>query len=240
MATEIKALLFDVFGTVVDWRSGIARDSAAFFARHGISHIDPIEFADAWRGLYQPAMCRVRSGELPFTILDKLHRMNLDTLFQRYGVSGIPEDAADELNRAWHRLDPWPDSVAGLTLLKTGFIIGPHSNGNIALMVNMAKRAGLPWDVILGAEVARHYKPCPDSYLNCAAALGLPPAECMMVAAHNGDLIAAAEQGLRTAFVPRPTEHGPGQTTDLAADREFDYVAESFVALAQQLGCGKA
>ena len=150
---------------------------------------------------------------------------------------GIAEDEVDYLNRAWHRLDPWPDAVEGLTRLKQKFIIATQSNGNIALMVNMAKRAGLPWDVILGSEVVGHYKPCPDAYINCADALGLPPAACMMTAAHNNDLVAASQQGFRTAFVCRPTEHGPDQTTDLKAEHDFDFVAGSFTELADRLGC---
>ncbi len=235
--SEIRALTFDVFGTVVDWRTSIAREAEAFFGKHGIKGVDPIEFAHAWRSLYQPAMERVRSGEIPFTKLDVLHRWNLDELFRRYGIGGIDEAEADRFNRAWHRLDPWPDAVEGLTRLKGKFIIATQSNGNIALMVNMAKRAGLPWDVILGAEVVRHYKPCPDAYINCAEALGLPPEACMMTAAHNDDLLAASRQGFRTAFVPRPTEYGPAQTTNLTAEYDFDYVADSFIDLANQLGC---
>ena len=197
---EIKALTFDVFGTVVDWRTSVAREADAFFKKHGITGIDGIEFAMEWRKLYQPAMTRVRSGEMPFTKLDVLHRMNLDMLFERYRIGGISEEETDYLNRAWHRLDPWPDSVEGLTRLKKKFILATQSNGNIALMVNMAKNAGLPWDVILGSEVVRHYKPCPDAYINCADALGLPPESCMMTAAHNND---------RSA--PDRIRSGPGQ-----------------------------
>ena len=234
---SIKALTFDVFGTVVDWRSSIAREARVFFDAHDIRGVDPVEFADAWRALYQPAMTRVRSGEIPFTKLDVLHRWNLDALFRRYGIGGIDDAAADHLNCAWHRLDPWPDAVEGLIRLKRNFIVATQSNGNIALMVNMAKRAGLPWDVILGAEVVGHYKPCPDAYINCAAALGLPPEACMMTAAHNDDLVAASRQGFRTAFVARPTEYGPDQTKNLKAEHDFDYVAEDFIDLADQLGC---
>lgn len=238
MATpEIKALTFDVFGTVVDWRSSIAREAETFFADHGINGVDPVEFAVAWRALYNPSMQRVRSGEIPFTKLDVLHRMNLDELLRRYDIGGLAEDDIDHLNRAWHRLTPWPDTVEGLTRLKQRFIIATQSNGNIALMVNMAKNAGLPWDVILGSEVVRHYKPCPDAYINCADALGLPPESCMMTAAHNNDLVAASQQGFRTAFVLRPTEHGPDQATDTKAELDFDYVADSFTDLADQLGC---
>ena len=234
---EIKALTFDVFGTVVDWRTGIAREAEAFFKAHGVDGIDPIDFAMQWRALYQPAMQQVRSGKIPFTKLDILHRMNLDSLLDRHRIAGVTEDDVDHLNRAWHRLPPWPDAVEGLTRLKTKFILATQSNGNIALMVNMAKHAGLPWDVILGAEVVGHYKPCPDAYINCADALGLPPECCMMTAAHNDDLVAASQQGFRTAFVARPTEYGPGQDKNLKAEHDFDYVADSFVDLADLLGC---
>ncbi len=236
-APEIKALTFDVFGTVVDWRGSVAREAESFFAEHGIKGVDPVEFAVEWRKLYNPSMERVRSGEIPFTKLDVLHRMNLDELLRRYDIGGLAEDDIDHLNRAWHRLTPWPDSVEGLTRLKQRFIIATQSNGNIALMVNMAKNAGLPWDVILGSEVVRHYKPCPDAYINCADALGLPPESCMMTAAHNNDLVAASQQGFRTAFVLRPAEHGPDQATDTKAEHDFDYVADSFTDLADQLGC---
>jgi 2-haloacid dehalogenase len=238
-AHEIKALTFDVFGTVVDWRSSVAREADAFFKTHGITSVDGIEFAMEWRKLYQPQMEKVRSGEIPFTKLDILHRMSLDMLFERYGIGGISEAETDHLNRAWHRLDPWPDSVEGLTRLKKKFIIATQSNGNIALMVNMAKYAGLPWDAILGSEVVRHYKPCPDAYINCADALGLPPESCMMTAAHNNDLVAASRQGFRTAFVLRPVEYGPDQHKDTKAEHDFDYIADSFIELADQLDCPK-
>jgi 2-haloacid dehalogenase len=236
---DIKALTFDVFGTVVDWRTSIAREADAFFKKHGITNVDGIEFAMEWRKLYQPQMERVRSGEIPFTKLDVLHRIGLDSLFERYGIGGISEEETDYLNRAWHRLDPWPDSVEGLTRLKKKFIIATQSNGNIALMVNMAKHAGLPWDAILGSEVVRHYKPCPDAYINCADALGLPPESCMMTAAHNNDLVAASQQGFRTAFVLRPVEYGPNQHKDNRAEHDFDYIADSFIELADQLDCPK-
>jgi 2-haloacid dehalogenase len=191
-----------------------------------------------WRKLYQPSMEEVRSGRRAFTILDVLHRESLDKLISRYGIKGLSEADIQHLNRVWHRLDPWPDAVAGLTRLKSRFIIAPCSNGNIALMVNMAKRAGLPWDCILGAETARAYKPMPEAYLASCRQLGLAPSSVMMVAAHNNDLKAAKAQGLATAFVPRPTEHGPGQTTDLAPDSNYvDIAATDFVDLAKKLGC---
>jgi 2-haloacid dehalogenase len=231
----IAALTFDVFGTVVDWRNGIIREARALGREYGIER-DWAAFADAWRGLYQPAMEEVRRGRAPFVPLDVLHRQNLDQVLVRFEITGLTEAEIDHLNRAWHRLDPWPDSVPGLTRLRRRFILATLSNGNVALMVNMAKRAGLPWDAILGAEVARAYKPEPEAYLRTAELLGLRPQQCMMVAAHNGDLIAASACGYRTAFVRRPSEHGPGQTTDLEPAREFDVTAGSFVELADKLG----
>src|SRR5436190_18704013 len=234
---DIRACLFDVFGTVVDWRTSVSREFAAFARRKGITHIDPVEFAVEWRKLYHPSMEEVRSGRRPFVILDVLHRESLAKLIGRYGIKGLSEADIDHINRAWHRLDPWPDAIAGLTRLKQKFIIAPCSNGNIALMVNMAKRAGLPWDCILGAETARAYKPAPQAYLVSCRQLGLPPAQVMMVAAHNGDLKAAKAQGLAAAFVPRPAEHGPGQTTDLRPDTSsVDIAAKDFVELARELG----
>ena len=233
---EIKALTFDVFGTVVDWRSSIAREGEALGRAKGL-RVDWVMFADAWRGLYQPAMEKVRSGQMPWTKLDDLHRMSLDRLLKDFGITGLTEAETDHLNRAWHRLDPWPDAVPGLTRLRKRYVLATLSNGNVALMVNMAKRAGLPWDAILGAEVARHYKPQREAYLSTAAFLGLEARQCLMVAAHNGDLVAAASTGFRTAFVPRPAEHGPGQTKDLSAEHAFDVVATDFVDLAARLGC---
>lgn len=229
----IKACLFDVFGTVVDWRTSVARE-----ARLALKGVDPVEFAVEWRKLYQPSMDEVRSGRRPFTILDVLHRESLNTLLRRYRIDHLSEGEIEHLNRAWHRLDPWPDVVEGLTRLKKKHVIAPCSNGNIALMVNLAKYAGLPWDCILGAETARAYKPMPDAYLVSCRQLGLAPGEVMMVAAHNGDLKAAKAQGLATAFVPRPTEHGPGQKTDLAPEGGFiDVPVKTFVELAERLGC---
>ena len=234
---DIRACLFDVFGTVVDWRTSVSRDLADFGRKKAIVGIDWLEFAIEWRKLYQPSMDEVRSGRRPFTILDVLHRESLQKLIVRYGIKGLSEADVDHMNRAWHRLDPWPDVAEGLTCLKTRFIIAPCSNGNIALMVNLAKRAGLPWDCILGAETARAYKPMPDAYLNSCRQLGLAPSSVLMVAAHNHDLKAAKAQGMKTAFVPRPTEHGPGQTSDLTPDPAcVDLPATDFVELAARLG----
>jgi 2-haloacid dehalogenase len=234
----MKALVFDVFGTVVDWREGVARELNAFFAQHDVK-TDAYAAADAWRRRYQPAMEECRSGRRPFTRLDVLHRENLDGVLSECGLDPAAIDAAelDELNRAWHRLDPWPDAVPGLARLKTRYVIAPLSNGNVALLLDMAKRAGLPWDAILGAEVARAYKPRPEAYLRTADILGLAPAEVCLVAAHNDDLAAARACGLRTAFVLRPREHGPRQATDLAPAERWDLVAADFIDLAAQLGC---
>jgi 2-haloacid dehalogenase len=233
----VKALTFDVFGTVVDWRSGIIREGRMLGAEKGITHVDWEKFADGWRALYQPMMERVRSGKMPWTRLDDLHRMGLERLLAEFHVTGLSEAELDHLNRAWHRLDPWPDAFLGLVRLRRRFILATLSNGNVALLVNMAKRAGLPWDAILGAEVAGHYKPQPQAYLRTADFLGLRGDECMMVAAHNGDLAAARKCGFRTAFVRRPTEHGPHQTTDLEPSEAWDVVVDSFVDLAARLGC---
>ncbi|MEZ4520738.1 MAG: haloacid dehalogenase type II [Thermomicrobiales bacterium] len=234
--SAIRALTFDVFGTVVDWRASIAREGRVFGEARGIS-TDWEQFADDWRALYQPSMEKVRTGEIPWAILDELHRQSLDQVLDRHGIAGLTEEDKDHLNQAWHRLDPWPDTVEGLKRLKERYILATLSNGNIALMVNMAKRAGLPWDAILGAEVARAYKPQPEAYLATARSLGLDPGQCMMVAAHNGDLVAASACGFRTAFVIRPAEHGPGQSTDLEPAGDWEIVASDFLDLASQLGC---
>jgi 2-haloacid dehalogenase len=232
----VKALTFDVFGTVVDWRSSIIEEGRALGRSKNIE-ADWVAFADAWRGRYQPSMSRVRDGEMPWTNLDNLHRASLDALLEEFGIAGLDEHEIDALNRAWHRLNPWPDSVAGLSRLKKKYILATLSNGNVALLVNMAKKAGLPWDAILGAEVTKHYKPQPECYLLSAQLLDLAPHECMLVAAHNGDLLAAGALGFRTAFVGRPTEYGPDQQADLQAEHPFDIVSESFTDLADKLGC---
>ena len=232
----VKALGFDVFGTVVDWRASIIREGEALGRAKGLD-VDWVAFTDAWRGLYQPGLEKVRSGALPWTRLDDLRRMSLDRLREDFKITGLSAVEVEHLNRVWHRLDPWPDSVPGLTRLRKKYVLATLSNGNIALMVNMAKRAGLPWDAVLGAEPARAYKPQPEAYLRTADFLGRQPEECMLVAAHNSDLAAAARVGFRTAFVRRPTEHGPSQTRDLRADQSWDVVAESMIDLADKLGC---
>lgn len=230
-----KALFFDVFGTCVDWRTSISRDFEARAASRGVN-VDGTAMADAWRARYQPQMETVRSGARPWVNLDVLHREALDGVLAGTALSSIDDDARADLTRAWHRLDPWPDTVEGLTLMKRDHVIAPNSNGHIALILNMARRAGLPWDVILGAETAQAYKPLPEAYLRNVAAIGCEPHEVMMVAAHNSDLITAAACGLRTAFIPRSTEHGPGQTTDLVPEADFDLVAADLIDLASRLG----
>ena len=232
----LKAVTFDVFGTVVDWRTSVAREVESLAVKKKFA-VDGQQFADTWRKLYQPSMTEVRDGKVPWTVLDDLHRMNLLQVLETFGIDQLAEEEIEHLNRAWHRLDPWPDAVAGLQRLKQHYIIGTLSNGNVALIVNMAKFSGLPWDVVLGAEIAHHYKPQPEAYLKSAEILGLEPRECMLVAAHNGDLAAAGRCGFQTAFVPRPKEYGPEQTTDLAAENDCDVVAGDFIELAQILGC---
>jgi 2-haloacid dehalogenase len=222
----MRALLFDVFGTCVDWRTSIARAGAQFGLPDG--------FADAWRAEYQPQLETVRNGSRPWVNLDVLHRIGLDKVLTDLDRD-LPEAARRALTRAWHELDPWPDTVEGLTRLKQRHIIAPCSNGHIAQSVNLARHARLPWDAILGAEIAHAYKPDPRVYLASVHALGLEPHEVAMVAAHNGDLLAAQEAGLRTAFVARPTEHGPGQTTDIEPEGDYDTAAGDFLQLSEHL-----
>jgi 2-haloacid dehalogenase len=209
MELAVKALFFDVFGTLVDWRSSIAREAEALLKPKGLA-LDYPAFADAWRGEYQGAMEEVRAGRIAFCKLDVLHRRNLELTLKRFGVADLSEDDKRKLNLAWHRLDAWPDVTRGLARLKRNYLLAPVSNGNISLMVDLARRNDFPWDAILGAEIAGDYKPKPRVYLAAAAAFDLGPQACMMVAAHSSDLAAAAALGLRTAHVARPNEHGPG------------------------------
>ncbi len=234
-AVRPRALVFDVFGTVVDWRTSVAMEVRELAKRKEIP-VDGEKFADAWRAGYGPSMNRVRTGELPWTKLDALHRMTLDRILTEFKMAGLTDAEKDALNRAWHRLRPWPDSVAGLSRLKKAFIIAPLSNGNISLMTDMAKHAGLPWDCILGAELVRHYKPDREVYQSAADILDLRPADVMMVAAHLGDLRAAKSVGLLTAFVARPLEYGPDGKPDLKGDASVDVSAKDFNDLAGQLG----
>jgi 2-haloacid dehalogenase len=229
-----RALAFDVFGTVVDWRTSIVRELEEFGRSHGVE-ADWESFADGWRAGYAPAMERVRRGELPWTRIDDLHRGVLDDLLSGAGIGAVSEADVEHLNRAWHRLDPWPDSVAGLTRLKERFVITPLSNGNVSLLTNMAKRAGLPWDCVISAEVFRHYKPDPQVYLGCADLLGIAPNELMLVAAHPSDLRAARAAGLQTGYVDRPLEYGAGRTRETVTPDEFDVTATDFLDLADKL-----
>jgi 2-haloacid dehalogenase len=235
--SDVKALVFDVFGTVVDWRSSLIADFTKWEATRGIT-ADWIALVDAWRGVYMASMDDVRQHpERGYVILDALHRRSLEKLVVQFDITGLTEADLDYLTRGWHRLHPWPDSVSGLTRLKTRFIIGPLSNGNVALLTNMAKHAGLPWDLVLSAELFEHYKPDREVYLGAARLLGLKPEQVMMVAAHNNDLEAAKRLGLKTAFVARPTEYGPLQVRDFKAEGEWDIVAKDFNEVADRMGC---
>ncbi len=232
---DLRALLFDTFGTVVDWRSGLIAELSAFGAARGLA-LDWATLVDDWRGGYVPSMDRVRRGELPWTVLDDLHRASLDRLLDGHGAGALDEDARAHLTRAWHRLRPWPDSVAGLARLRGRFVIAPLSNGNVALLVNMAKHAGLPWDMVFGADLFGHYKPDPETYLGACRLLGLAPPQVMMCAAHNGDLRAARALGLRTGFFARPSEYGPRQVRDYDAEEAWDVIAADIGDLATRLG----
>jgi 2-haloacid dehalogenase len=231
----VKALAFDVFGTVVDWRGSIEREGRKLGKDRGV-RADWAAFADAWRAGYQPAMQEVRSGRLPWTNIDGLHRRILDRILEESGLAMLGEAEKTELNRAWHRLAPWPDAVRGLKRLKKRYVITTLSNGNVSLLTNMAKRAGLPWDCVLSAELFHHYKPDPEAYLGAAEILGLQPHEVMMVAAHKNDLRAAQAAGLRAAFVQRPFEFGDPVKKDLKPERDFDVNAADFIDLAAKLG----
>ncbi len=232
---QVQALLFDVFGTVVDWRSGVIREVTAVARARGAA-VNAGRFADQWRAGYRPAMDQVARGELAWTRLDDLHRRTLDQLLTESALAGLDEAGRDRLNRCWHRLDPWPDAGSGLDRLRQRHIVATLSNGNVALLVNMARRAGLRWDMIFSAELFRCYKPDPRTYLGAAELLGLAPAEVMLVAAHNDDLAAAADLGLATAFVSRPGELGPGHAQNAAPARQYTCVAADFHELARQLG----
>jgi 2-haloacid dehalogenase len=235
--SQVKALLFDVFGTVVDWRSSLIADFTAWAASNG-KRGDWTALVDAWRGAYVPSMDEVRKHpERGYVNLDALHRASLERLVQELKIEGLEAGDLAYLTKGWHRLSPWPDSVEGLTRLKRRFIIGPLSNGNVALLTNMAKAAGLPWDLILSAEIFQHYKPDRETYLGAARLLALAPHEVMLVAAHNSDLQAAQRFGLATCFVPRPAEYGPLQARDFAADGEWTLVVRDLRDLADRLGC---
>ena len=233
-SSEVKALTFDVFGTVVDWYSSIVTEGEKFGDTHSID-IDWAQFALKWRAGYGPAMNKVRHGELPWQNIDALHRLILDSLLDEYNIADLSEADKDHLNRVWHRLKPWPDAVSGLTRLREKYIIATLSNGNVALLTNMAKFGRLPWDCILSAELTGHYKPDPEVYEAAAALLGLSSNEVMMVAAHPGDLRASQAVGFQTALVPRPLEYGPGRVQEVTA-HPSDVVANDFNELADLLG----
>lgn len=233
---QLKAILFDVFGTVVDWRSSVVGEGLALASRKGIEGIDWDAFADAWRAGYDPAMDQIRRGQRDWVTNDRLHRERLDEILNEFGVAGLDEDEREAFNCAWHRLAPWPDSVPGLTRLRARYAVGTLSNGSYFLLTNMAKHSGLPWDCILSADNFHHFKPDPEVYLGAIELFGGVADQVMLCAAHNGDLAAARSHGMKTAFVPRPTEYGPTQTTDLTAEDDWDIVAESIEGVAGQLG----
>jgi 2-haloacid dehalogenase len=228
---DVRALVFDVFGTVVDWRGGVAREVRRLLG----PSVDADALADDWRGRYVPSMERVRSGELPWTPLDDLHRGSLDAVLTDAGLASVPADVREELVLAWHRLDPWPDVLPGLHRLSRPYVLAPLSNGNVALQVDLARRSGLPWDCVLGAEVVRHYKPDPEVYDSAPQLLAVPPSSVVMVAAHLDDLAAARARGLRTAYVHRPDEFG-GRHVPPSADPDADLSVASFEELASALG----
>ena len=234
-ANGVKALVFDVFGTLMDWRGSIIAEGAVWGKAKGIT-VDWARFADRWREGYAPAMDRVRKGETPWMKLDELHKLLLGELLKEFGIVGLTDEEKDHWNRVWHRLKPWPDTVAGLARLKKKFTIAPLSNGNVSLLADMAKNAGLPWDLILSAELARHYKPDSEAYLSAVELLSLKPEEVMMTAAHRSDLDAARRFGLRTGFIHRPNEYGPARRGDTAKAGDFDVVAEDALELAVKMG----
>jgi len=231
---DVQVLVFDTFGTVVDWRSAVIAEGEQLGRTKGLK-VDWAAFADAWRAGYGPSMNRVRTGQLPWTKLDDLHRMTLDQLLVQFKIEGLTEDEKRHFNKVWHRLKGWPDSPAGLTRLKKRFVISPLSNGNLSLLTEMAKFAGLPWDCILGSDLAHHYKPDKEMYLMPGQFFDLPPASVMMVAAHPGDLDAAKALGLKTAYIHRPLEYGPGKATAPPAAGRFDFLAKDLRDLATQL-----
>jgi 2-haloacid dehalogenase len=229
-----KALFFDVFGTLVDWRTSVAREAQKILTPFGYG-LDWLAFADAWRGEYQPAMEEIRSGQMPFCKLDVLHRRNLEKILPRFALTGLSDEVLTNLNLAWHRLDGWPDSAPGLARLKSKYLLAPVSNGNISLMVDLARRNAFPWDAILGSEIAGDFKPKPRVYLAACEAFDLAPGECMMVAAHSNDLAHAAECGLRTAHIARPNEHGAGRG-ETKPTVPVDFAAADLAELAAKLG----
>ncbi len=233
-AADVKLLVFDVFGTVVDWRSSVIAEGEQLGKAKGLS-ADWAAFTDTWRAAYAPSMDKVRKGDLPWTKLDDLHRMSLDELLHRFKIEGLTEEEKDHFNRVWHRLKPWPDSVEGLARLRKRHLIAPLSNGNLALLTDMAKHVGLPWDCILSAELVRHYKPDAEVYRSAYEFFNLKPGEVMMVAAHPGDLLVPKKLGMKTAYVHRPKEHR-GPEPKLPPTGTFDFVVKDFLELASRLG----
>jgi 2-haloacid dehalogenase len=236
MSKELRLLAFDVFGTVVDWRSSVIAEGEQLGAAKGLN-IDWTAFAEAWRSIYRPYMDRVQSGELPWTKLDDLHRSMLDETLVKFHITSLNADEKENLNRVWHRLNPWPDSVPGLQRLKSRFVITTLSNGNISLLTNMAKHAGLPWDCVLSAENVQRYKPDPAVYRLAPQLFDIAPEQVMLVAAHEHDLQSAQKHGMRTAYVHRPMEHGPGKAAPVPPKDRYDIVAKDFLDLADQLKC---
>jgi 2-haloacid dehalogenase len=232
---EIRALTCDTYGTLVDWRGSILDELQALGRSRGIAR-DWEAFLDEWKSAYRPGMDKVNRGEWPWTTIDVIYRRRLDEVLRAHAITGLGEVDLEHLNRVWWRLRPWPDTVAGLTRLRRRYVISPLSNASFAGMVHLARFAGLPWDCVLTAENARRYKPAPEVYLTAIELLGLAPGEVMMVAAHNYDLAAARSHGMRTAFIPRPAEYGPGQTSDLAPESDWDVVARDMEDLASSLG----
>jgi len=239
--SDITAIIFDTYGTVVDWRRSVAAEGRALAAAKGNSlgapgGIDWEAFANAWRAGYEPAMDMVRKGQLPWTTNDTLQRRHLDVILEEFHITGLSEAEKDDFNRAWHRLQPWPDAVAGLTRLKKIFTIGTLSNGSFFLLANMAKHAGLPWDCIISADNFHHYKPDPEIYLGAIELLGGDANRIMLAAAHNYDLKHARRHGMKTAFIARPTEYGPDQDNDLSASQDWDIITDSINGIAEALG----
>lgn len=235
LTSGVKAMVFDTFGSVVDWRSSIVRDLSKWGDENGFT-ADWTAFADKWRGMYQPSMEQVRNGQRGWTILDVLHRESLEILIKEFGLDRMTEAQRDHVNRVWHRLDAWPDAVGGLSRLKSKYIIAPLSNGNVSLLTDIAKYTGLPWDLNLSTEIFHCYKPQPQSYLGVCNILQLKPEQVMMCAAHNDDLLAARNAGLKTAFWPRPTEYGSNQTKNLVASEKWDIIATDIRDFARQMG----